>query len=160
MSKIKNKPFFFLLLAIEVFILLKFLISGFDWRLVLLSVVVTALLLYLLTGSKAGKGSKVLLGLAALMTGVFVAGFPVPEYLEPSGAFPVGVDHFEVYDEQRQRTLPTKVWFPLDKAVDVNTLSAAPWVSHQTEFKQAIAQPAKIPSFMFGHLDSFSAGFI
>ncbi len=81
---------------------------------------------------------------------------PVPKHEPNTGSFIVGTQSIELFDESRQRYIPTKVWFPIESTAN---LKPALWVDTYVQTGSALAKLAGLPSFLFRHLKKSRAGF-
>ena len=71
---------------------------------------------------------------------------PVPKHTQNTGQFTIGTLTIELFDESRQRYLPSKVWFPIETNP---TLKPAYWVSTYSQTGSALARLAGLPKFLF-----------
>ena len=81
---------------------------------------------------------------------------PIPKHAPNTGEFTVGTMSLELFDESRQRYLPTKIWFPIESNSD---LKPAYWVDTYTQTGSALARLAGLPKALFSHIKKAKAGF-
>ena len=81
---------------------------------------------------------------------------PVPKHAKNTGDYTVGTLSVELFDQSRQRHLPTKVWFPIES--DSN-LKPANWVNTYSQTGSALARLSGLPDFLFAHIKKARAGY-
>ncbi len=108
---------------------------------------------------KQKKLTTFLIIFSLLVLAVFIllkSVLPVPKHALNTGKYTVGTLSIELFDESRQRYIPSKVWFPIESEPN---LKPAYWVNTYTQTGSALAKLAGLPSFLFSHIKKAKAGF-
>jgi len=141
--------------------LAQIILEGFRWQLWPLMIAVI-LLVFLMLAEKAGRGKKLLGGLAAFLVLISIAGaviFPVPDPFPVTGPYQVGTREIHLIDPSRNeiygtdptapREFTAQIWYPADPGKEDQQAQWMPAIKYAAP---AIAEKLDLPAFTLGHL--------
>jgi len=130
---------------------------GLDWRFTPLYLCAFIAIVQLILKTKPNKKWLMLGGLSILLTGTLLLFLPTIKFNPLSGEYAVGVTEIEIHDNSRQRTLPSKIWFPITDTTGLSRKQL--WITDFDQVSQALAKLSKVPAFTFSHLRNMTAGY-
>ncbi len=127
------------------------LMEGLRWQLILTYLLIVYALLQVFRKVSIGKIGLGFSVISLTISVVLACMLPALMHNKNTGNYAVGTYSFEVFDTHRQRTLPTKVWFPIEATQD---LVEDYWLQSYAQTGPVIAKLAGMPGFIFSHLEN------
>ena len=149
-NNVNNKKYTYSVLALScVSFILHAMFEGLIWQFFPLYLVLFYLLLKVLRNSSLHKITLATGITAVALSAILVTFLPTLQHNTNTGNYIVGTYSFEVVDTDRQRTLPTKTWFPIEST---EAIKKDYWLQSYAQLGPVIAKLAGMPSFIFNHL--------
>lgn len=116
----------------------------FSWQLILIYFMPLTYVIFYKVQKNFGK---VLLVASFVLTCLLIISFPKPELDKPKGPYIVGTDTVYIFDETRDRELPTQFWYPSESSG-----KASPELWLTDELIDGFEEHFNLPSFLMNQI--------